>query len=344
MMPITEKSEFFYSLLRCPVTGNELRFQRLSAVDGLLWATDQLVYPVIDGIPRLLPEAMIDYAEFLTLHIPDLAIRFQAIPASIADTITYCERKNRRTKESFAFEWSHFQYGQDKTWDADESFMFQRFLRETDETAGSLNGKIVLDVGCGNGVLDRLIGEAGALVVAMDMSRSIEQASRSIASESVFFIQGDLQYPPIKSASMDLVQCSGVLIHTNSTRRSFFTIEKTVKKDGKLSVWVYHQRKDAIHRFFNVLRNYTSQLPLRVQYYLYLLTLLPVSFLIKRIKGNKQNVREMMVDILDWFTPEYRWEHSHEEVADWFRKAGYEHIQKTTVEVFGFNTTGVKKG
>lgn len=220
--------------------------------------------------------------------------------------------------------------------------MLRRFLRETVETVASLKGKIILDVGCGNGVLDRLIGEAGARVVAMDMSRSIEQASRSIISEQVFFIQGDLQFPPIEPACMDLVHCSGVLIHTNDTKHSFFKIEKTVKNDGKLSVWVYHPRRDPIHRFFTFLRSYTSKLPLGVQYGLYLFTLLPISFIIKRLKGNKQNRREMMVDILDWFTPEHRWEHRPEEVANWFREAGYSTIQKTTVEVFGYNTTGVK--
>jgi hypothetical protein len=67
-----------------------------------------------------------------------------------------------------------------------------------------------------------------------------------------------------------------------------------------------------------------------------------LSYCVKRIKGNKQNTREMMVDILDWFTPEFRWEHGHAEVAAWFYKRQYRNVTITTDEVFGFNTTGEK--
>lgn len=78
--------------------------------------------------------------------------------------------------------------------------------------------------------------------------------------------------------------------------------------------FLYHPRKDFIHNLFNKIRSITSKFPLGCQYYLYLLTLFPISFCIKKVKGNKQNAREMMVDILDWFTREFRSEHSHNEV------------------------------
>jgi hypothetical protein len=50
----------------------------------------------------------------------------------------------------------------------------------------------------------------------------------------------------------------------------------------------------------------------------------------------------MMIDILDWFTPEFRWEHDHEEVRAWFSKRNYTNVRVTTNEVFGFNITGEK--
>jgi hypothetical protein len=49
------------------------------------------------------------------------------------------------------------------------------------------------------------------------------------------------------------------------------------------------------------------------------------------------------VDILDWFSPEFRWEHTHEEAGGWFTKHGFGNIKITTVNNFGFNITGVKK-
>ena len=52
----------------------------------------------------------------------------------------------------------------------------------------------------------------------------------------------------------------------------------------------------------------------------------------------------MMVDILDWFTPEYRWEHSHQEVGTWFYKRNFKKVRVTTQGVFGFNIIGEKDG
>jgi ubiquinone/menaquinone biosynthesis C-methylase UbiE len=176
----------------------------------------------------------------------------------------------------------------------------------------------------------------------MDFSSSIEDACFSNKYSAVHFIQGDVQFPPVARNYFDIVHSSGVLIHTNNTELSFSCIEPTVKRGGKLSVWIYHHRKNYIHNLFNRVRAITSKLPLSVQYYLYWVTIFPVSFCIKKLKGNKQNSREMMVDILDWFTPEFRWEHGHSEVASWFYKRGYQNVTITTNELFGFNTVGEK--
>lgn len=50
----------------------------------------------------------------------------------------------------------------------------------------------------------------------------------------------------------------------------------------------------------------------------------------------------MMIDILDLFSPEFRWEHAHDEAAAWFSKRNYNRVQVTTNELFGFNIIGYK--
>src|SRR5204863_29733 len=106
-------------------------------------------------------------------------------------------------------------------------------------------------------------------------------------SPNAQFIQGDVQFPPVAFEHFDIVHCSGVLIHTNNTELSFSCIEPCVKKGGKLSVWLYHPRKNFIHNLFNFIRRFTSRLPARIQYILYAVTLFPVTFIVKRLKGNK---------------------------------------------------------
>jgi SAM-dependent methyltransferase/uncharacterized protein YbaR (Trm112 family) len=347
--------ESLLTILRCPITRSSFQLKIISTgkkwynhiettyiTEGVLWGNEGLFYPIINGIPRLIVEALLDYETFFRTHLPDFDQRKNKINPQHLSLIQYAAKKNASTKKSFELEWSQFRYEEDKTWDADRDGMIERFLKETDETREQLKDKTLFDVGCGNGLLDSLIASYGTKVLAMDFSKSIEKAFEKNTQPNVFFIQGDLQYPPVAPQYFDIVHCSGVLICTNNTESSFGQIDTCVKKQGKLSVWLYQPRKDIIHNLFNFIRNYTSKLPLTLQYYLYKLTIFPLSFIIKRLKGNKQNPREMMIDILDWFTPEFRWEHTPEEAKAWYEKRNYSNIKVTTNEMFGFNMVGEK--
>ncbi|WP_462248654.1 methyltransferase domain-containing protein [Ferruginibacter sp.] len=347
--------ESYIELLRCPLTRSRLTLHCLKKTikfldgaetevieEGILFAVDNCFYPVVKGIPRLNVEAVLDYADFLQLHLPDYKVKKEKLFTEHGAIIQLAAQKNRRTKKSFMQEWALYDNEKDKTWNADAEGILNRFLKETNESIDTLKGKIIFDAGCGNGSLNCLLAEKGITNIAMDFSNSIEIAYAGNKYRSVFFIQGDVQFPPVAFDVFDIVHCSGVLIHTNNTEVSFDCIEATVKKGGKLSVWLYHPRKNFLHKLFNFIRKFTSRLPLKFQYYLYCCTILPVSFVIKRLKGNKENIREMMVSILDWFTPEYRWEHTHEEAAGWFKKRNYSKVKITTDEVFGFNIIGEK--
>lgn len=347
--------ESLVDLLRCPVTRSRLSMiiikKGIKILDGeeievideaVLFAADSWFYPVINGIPRLNIEAVIDYADFLKSAIPDFAERKDKLVEKYAFLLKLVQKKNKRTKDSFAQEWALFNYDTDKTWDADATGMLNRFLKETDETVETLKDKIIFDAGCGNGLLNTLLAKNGITNIAMDFSNSIEKAYVRNPYSHVHFIQGDVQFPPVAFNHFDIVHCSGVLIATNNTELSFSCLEPTVKKGGKLSVWLYHHRKNRLHNLFNSVRKLTSRCPLGFQFYLYRCTIFPLSYVIKRLKGNKQNTREMMIDILDWFTPEFRWEHDHEEARAWFYKRHYTRVQITSDEVFGFNITGEK--
>ncbi len=342
-------------LLRCPVTRTALTLkiikqkeqvyntETVAAVEeGILYAAEDWFYPIVKGVPRLNVEAFLDHSDFLEAVETDYAARSENLFRKYGALIKYAVKKNKRTKESFAKEWSVYNYDQDNTWDADNEEMVNRVLKETNETRLGLKDKIIFDAGCGNGKLESLIAADCASIIAMDFANCIEDAYARNKFLNVYFIQGDVQFPPVPFKFFDIVHCSGVLIHTNNAELSFSCIEPTVKDGGKLSVWLYHPVKDIVHRLFNSTRKMTSKLPLTFQYYLYLVTIFPLSWCVKKLKGNKQNSREMMVSILDWFTPEFRSEHDHTEAAAWFYKRGYNKVTVTTVDKFGFNTTGEK--
>lgn len=347
--------ESLLPLLRCPVTKSTLSLKIIKQVEdlyesgtadvieeGVLYATEDWFYPVLKGIPRLNVESFLDYEDFLKNVVEDYEQLKQNILIKYGSLVKHVVKKNKRTKDSFAKEWAVYNYDTDKTWNADDTGMMNRFLKETGESEFSLKGKIVFDAGCGNGKLDLLLAPVCKTIVAMDFTNCMREASKRNKYAHVHFIQGDVQYPPLQLNQFDLVHCSGVLIHTNNTAYSFSCLDPVVKQKGKLSVWLYHPRKNIIHRIFNAIRKITSKLPLGFQYNLYMLTILPVSYCIKRLKGNKENITEMKLSILDWFTPEFRWEHEPEEVKGWYADRGYENVQVTTTDTFGFNITGEK--
>lgn len=347
--------EKYLSFLVCPVTRSPLKLHKISVKtklfnngqkeiisEGILFADKDWFYPIIDGVPRLLIESFLDQEEFLKTNLPDYENRKEHLLNSYPDIIQQTVKKNKRTKKSFEFEWGLFNYEEDKTWELQGDDLLKRFLTETDETKESLNGKLIFDAGCGNGQLNQYIARCGAIVVGMDLSKSVERAFLNNKEENAFFLQGDVQYPPLQFEKFDIVHSSGVLICTNNSELTFSKISPCVKQTGKLSVWLYHPRKDLVHNSFNFLRNYTSKLPIKVQYYLYLFTLFPASYVVKKIKGNKQNAREMMIAIMDWFSPEFRWEHTPEEATSWFTKRNFTDIKVTTTDTFGFNIIGKK--
>lgn len=348
--------ETLVPLLRCPVSHSPLRLEIISRTvktfssgdkqivqEGLLYASSEWFYPIIDGIPRLIVEACLDYESFLRKHMPDFDMKVIELKRKHAILIKSVVQKNKRAKQSFSQEWSLFDYSKDKTWNADERQMMERFLCETNEELPNIGGMLILDAGCGNGLVDQLLARAGATVVGIDFSNSIVRAFNENKEVNAHFLQADVDYPPFQPSSFDLVYCSGVLMFMPSTEDSFSHVEALVRAGGKTSIWLYHPRKSKMHAMMRSIANLTSRLPVKVQYYLYAVSIFPVSYIVKKLKGNKQNAREIMVEILDGFSHPYRREHEHDEVAGWFRTRHYTNISITTTNVFGFNIIGIKK-
>lgn len=342
-------------ILRCPVDRKPLRLEvieegskMLSGMEStfiktaVLFSESGFFYPVIAGIPRLIVEAYSDYKDFLRRHLPDYTVRKKLLEERYGALIQHVQSKNNHTKKSFEQEWDLYNYESDKTWNLDSDGLLDRFCTETAESRETLNGKWILDAGCGNGHLNIEMAKAGMQVIGMDFSLSVVRAFHQNDQSNVHFIQADVEFPPLPFQFFDVVHSSGVLIHTQRTELSFSSLDPCVKPGGKFSVWAYKPRKDLIHNLMNHFRSFSSRLPVRMQYILYGCTLLPVGFIVKRLKGNSQNIREMMVDILDWCSPRYRWEHEKSEVETWFAKRNYPQVQLTDENMWGFNMTGQK--
>jgi len=346
----------FSDLLKCPLTKTTLRFELISEFDrtynnivtkevkeGILFSDTGFVFPVIDGIPRMLIEAHLDYAEWFREHLPNFDTVKKELHSKYPGLIRHCVKKNRKTKQSFAFEWGLLNYEkQDKVWHDDEAGLENLFFNESEENATTLKGKRIIDVGCGHGLNARAIAKFCDNVVGVELGKSIENAYKNNSCENVWFAQADLQFLPFANHTFDILLSGGVLHHTPNTELAVCNVEPVLKPSGKLCIWLYHQQKSIIHNFLNNLRKLTSRMPIRLQFVAYLIFIFPVTYSFKRLKGRKLNWREEMIDLLDTLSPVYRNEHRHDEAASWLNKKGYTNIKVTTAGQYGFSIVGTK--
>jgi len=310
---------------------------------GLLISSVGYIYPIVDGVPRIQLESFLDYAEFIRQHKKNYESIKEILLKKYSYVIDKCRKKNARTKSSFSQEWGIFNYEQDTTWDLTRESRKKRFIQLLNCKPKELTGKAFIDIGCGNGVLTSALSEYGLETFGLDVSRSVDRAYLENKNPNVHFLQGDLQHPPFKKETFDIVFSSGVLHHTNNTELSFSIIDKMVKKKGKLYVWLYNPIDSFKHRLYNRLRGITKYIPLKIQYLIYLIFLVPFGLLRERLKGIKRSWRGQLIAYLDTFSPEFRYEHVPEEVLIWFLKRDYHKPEVRTHNKFGFGICGTKK-
>ncbi len=340
--------------LRCPVSGNNLEIKIIDyrvkqyettsieeINNAILFSDSGFFFPVIDGIPRMQLESVLLFSDFFQKHMTDYEDRKKKLMVKYGRIITDCFKKNEATRKSFSFEWSLLKGGETKIWHSDLTQFRQELFVELDE-AGTLEGRLAIDIGCGHGYSSHFMAEAGATVIGIDMSFSIEVAYEQLRIEHVHFVQADLQFLPLVHRQFDIVYSSGVIHHTNNTELSFGIIQELTKPGGKLIVWLYHPIPALIHNIMLFARRLTRHISVRIQFWIYFFTLLPLYLLVIRIKGKKMKWREIMIDLIDILTPYYRYEHEPQETECWYVKHGYENINVTDRNFFGFSICGIK--
>lgn len=107
------------------------------------------------------------------------------------------------------------------------------------ELAGSLNGKQVLDVGCGGGILSESMAAAGANVTGIDLAEKSLKIARLHGLESG--VRVDYQAIPVeelaeqRAGHYDIVTCMEMLEHVPNPASVVQACAALVKPDG----WVF---------------------------------------------------------------------------------------------------------
>jgi SAM-dependent methyltransferase len=290
-------------------------------VSGRLVSESGATYEIREGVPRLIPEDVLDEG----------------------------------SQSTFSMEWKYSDDGL-RNWGEPMDVREEKFFNGTGITPDAAKNMLMLDAGCGSGLLDRhLSGLFGLEILAFDQSSSPFQIEQRKKEPLVYPIQASVLQPPVRPESMDLVYSAGVLMTTRDTKQAFDSLVPLVREGGLLYVWVYHPidrdhyptglyRAKAYHWLG---RNVTSRLSHTAQELLY--SALSVPLLAKqRIEfalGHKTELltrREKMQALVDQFSPRYAWRHSEEEVRSWFEEAGFTDIEGADHGPYGFGVRGVR--
>ena len=100
-----------------------------------------------------------------------------------------------------------------------------------------LDGKYVLEAGCGAGRFTEVLLHKKANLVSSDLSSAVEvNAENFPISDKHIVIQADINDMPYADESFDVVVCLGVIQHTPDTEQTISDLYKLVKKGGSLVI------------------------------------------------------------------------------------------------------------
>jgi ubiquinone/menaquinone biosynthesis C-methylase UbiE len=120
-----------------------------------------------------------------------------------------------------------------------------------------LEGKQVLEVGCGLGAHTEMLCRYGAKVTSIDLSpTSINTTKRRLALKGLDakVMEADAENLPFANESFDYVWSWGVIHHSPDTVKCAQEITRVLKPGGRLGIMLYH--RNSLYNWINVIFRY----------------------------------------------------------------------------------------
>jgi 2-polyprenyl-3-methyl-5-hydroxy-6-metoxy-1,4-benzoquinol methylase len=232
--------------------------------------------------------------------------------------------------ESWGYEWERVAEGRletDTYYGQTEEEEIASFCHYLGISPDNLQGKVVLDAGCGYGRLTRALSKFGAEVYGIDIASSIQCTHDYCQStKNVHILQADIVDLPFQKMTFDYVFCKLTICYVRNHEETFKGLSALVKPSGRLFISVPDKSDLA---FVVRLKDF-----LRITHYIprgLLLNLCwafaPVLSLAKRIVRNPMDsVRTNAFFLFNALHPCFMTRHTKEEVTGWFEKEGFAEV------------------
>lgn len=168
--------------------------------------------------------------------------------------------KDQKTADAFAESWNHLPEGSVYTHEQFVDWMLPL-------TRNDVEGKRVLELGCGNAsLLLHMLTWKPAFLRGVDLGDSVVSARANMQKDpnagavSWDIVQGDLT--EYQEGGYDLVYCIGVLHHLKEPKKGFDAMLANTRTGGRFHGWVYAHEGNAVVRYIvDPIRKIASRLP-----------------------------------------------------------------------------------
>ena len=144
--------------------------------------------------------------------------------------------------DNFGYQWNRFSKLQLDSYNGSKESE-NRLINQSEMSQEDFKGKVVLEIGAGNGRFTEILLKFGAQVVSVDFSSAIysnyENHKQNAQEGDLLCIRGNLFDLPIKRSSFDIVLCYGVIQHTGNNKLALETLSSYVKDGGLMLVDIY---------------------------------------------------------------------------------------------------------
>ncbi|MDD2753518.1 MAG: methyltransferase domain-containing protein [Candidatus Portnoybacteria bacterium] len=289
--------ETLIEIIVCPECGAKFSFENILRENGVIVSGDikcsscGKIYPIIKGIPRLLPES--DRFDNYSKNFEHYLLRMDW-------------HKAKRNKERF-YELTGWEKGD--------------LVGKDILDAGCGNGRWLV----------QFAEEGAGNIVGFDFTQAIERAVENCREfTGIHFLQSDLFKMPFKDEYFDIVYCHGVLMMTPDPEKAVECLGKKVKPGGEIVLLVYRNLTPFQKFIDNCICGLTKRLPVKVIYYLsliptcieYIPGAVPIFENIFHLSGQPSFMLKHLHNF-DWYSSSFRHRISPAQMLSWLEKGGF---------------------
>lgn len=320
----------------------------------------KIIYPIIDGIPRLLVFSSPAMRAFCAKHKDRLARELPGYELPDFE-VDHREKEGARAFQNQIFinDWESSK---------EEKAVIDALVKSLelmlDAQNRPLKNQSLLDVGLGlGGIAHGFAQSQRCELVGMDVSHLVDTVQKAIGTYPfLHLVQASILAPPCKPFTFDLVYSYGGLNRCSSAKLGMAKMSELPKRQGRLSLWFDDDKGQTMSKLQRILlktekwlRPMISHLPRRIRAYA-IMTCMPLYLMHQRLYSEHypqlsliEGVKGAMVVAQQRLEMQIKQGLDDEDVQRWFEMHGYDSLRLFKERVHPFllpltlwNCTGVE--